>query len=148
MRAREIMTSPVITLRENDTLATAARILVEKRVSGLPILDAEGKLVGVLTMTDLTPRDGEVPHSDVKAIQLFRRWLGPGGIAEAYGEAEKIPLKDVMQVDLVTAAPDAEIEHVARLMLDNGVNHIPIVEGERVVGIVTRHDYLRLAATR
>lgn len=146
MNARDLMTTPAITMREDETLAAAARVLLEKRVSGLPIVDAAGKLVGILTSTDLAPRDSTVPHSDVRAIQLFRKWLGPGGLVEAYREAERIPLKDAMNPNPIVALPDDNIEHVAELMLENRINHVPIVQEERVIGIVTRHDFLRLAA--
>lgn len=146
MLSRELMTTPAITMREDETLAAAARLLIDKRVSGIPIVDAAGKLVGILTSTDLAPSDGSVPHSDVHAVQLFRRWLGPGGLVEAYREAERIPLKDVMNRDPVTARPDEPIERIAELMLEHGINHVPVVEDGRVIGIVTRHDFLRLAA--
>ena len=102
----------------------------------------------MLASTDLAPSNSSIPHSDVRALQLFRRWLGPGGIAEAYREAENIPLKDVMTKDPISARPDDAIEHIAQLTIENAINHIPIVEDERVVGIVSRHDFLRLVARR
>lgn len=146
MLARDLMTAPAITMREDETLAAAARLLLDRRVSGLPIVNAGNKLVGILTSTDFAPVDSSVPHSDVHAIQIFRRWLGPGGLEAAYGEAARIPLKDVMNKEPITAGPEDAVEDVARLMLENRINHIPIVHEGRVVGIVTRHDFLRLAA--
>lgn len=148
MLASEIMTSPPVTIHQGRSLADAARLIVAKRISGLPIIDDSGRLVGILTSTDLAPRSAEVPHSDVRALQVFQRWLGPGGIDEAYAEAEKILLRDVMNRDPVVAGRSDPIERVATLMLENRINHIPIVEDGLVIGIVSRHDFLRLAARR
>jgi len=144
MLARELMTSPVLTLPQDATLAQAARLLVERRISGLPIVDERGELVGILTSTDFSPREVDVPHTDVRAPQIFRRWMGPGGVEEAYRQAETIRLRDVMNAQPIVAHEDDPIEKLARLMMDHDINHVPIVRGKTVVGIVTRHDFLRL----
>lgn len=146
MLARELMKTPVVTLTQDHTLGEAARLLIEKRISGLPIVDESGILVGILTSTDFSPREVNVPHSDVRAIQLFRRYLGPGGMEAAYKESENVPLRDVMNTRPIVAGPDETLERIAQLMIENEINHVPIVEDSRIIGIITRHDFLRLSA--
>lgn len=148
MLARELMTTPVITIHQTATLSEAAALLVERKINGLIIVDDEDALAGILTSTDFAPHEVDVPYADMRATQLFRKWLGPGGVEKAYHDAESTQLKDVMNRTPITSTEDVPIETIARLMIEHNINHVPILRGTTIVGIITRHDLLRLLTRR
>lgn len=142
MLARELMTAPAITIPETASLREAAELLLNNGINGLPVTDASGDLVGIITSTDFTPREEGI--GGTRAVQVLRRWLGPGGVDKAYEDTTGILLRDVMNKHPITASEDASIEAVAKLMMHHDIHHVPIVRDRKVVGIVTRHDFLRM----
>jgi CBS domain-containing protein len=146
---RDVMSTPVVTLRPDDTVEHAADVLADKNVGSLPVVDADGKLLGVLRDDDLIASEARV-H-----VPTFINFLGlgmpfPGEMKHLEQELKKIAgatLRDVMQVDVPTVAPDATLEDVATIMHDRGVNSVPVLDADgKVVGIVARADIVRFIA--
>ncbi len=146
---RDVMSTPVVTLRPDDNVEHAADVLADKNVGSLPVVDADGKLLGVLRDDDLIASEARV-H-----VPTFINFLGlgmpfPGEMKHLEHELKKIAgatLRDVMQVDVPTAAPDATLEDVATIMHDRGVNSVPVLDADgKVVGIVARADIVRFIA--
>lgn len=118
MRAVDIMTRPVLTIRAEDSVEGAAALFTEHNITAAPVLDAEGVLIGI------------VSEGDVLRAQRAHR---PG-----------VTVADVMSRTVVTVALDADMSAVAAAMLDNNVHSVPIVDdGGEVEGILCRHDLLR-----
>ena len=146
---RDVMTTPVTTLRPDDKVEHAADVLAERNVGALPVVDDDGALVGILRDDDLIASEARV-H-----VPTFINFLGlgmafPGEMKHLEQELKKIAgatARDVMQADPPTVGPDATLEDVATIMHDRGVNSLPVVDADKkVVGIVARADIVRFIA--
>ena len=144
MLAREVMAQPVTVAHEGDTLEKAARLMVDRQIGCLPIVDGEGTLVGILTESDFQAHHGFAPFSLFQMPRLFGRMIDVEGMDRIYAEARNTPISKVMQRRPVTLPEEAPIEKAAGLMLQHGIHHVPILRDGRPVGIVARRDLLRL----
>jgi CBS domain-containing protein len=130
MQARQIMTTPVVTVRPETTVRDAAMLLLEHRITAAPVLDAGGELVGMVSEGDLVvDRFGHDPRSQLRPVE--DEPPGPQTVG------------DVMSTPVVALGPSADAADLAETMLDADIRSIPIVEGAAVVGIVSRRDLLR-----
>ncbi len=141
MYASDIMTREVKTISPDATIDEAIAILLSARVSGLPVADAEGRLVGVVSEGDFLHR------AELGSIKRKPRWieflLGPGEIAKSYVLSHGRRVHDVMTRDVVTVGPTASMNEVVEVMEKRRVKRLPVVSGDRLVGIITRSDLLR-----
>jgi CBS domain-containing protein len=145
MKVREIMTRPVVTVREETPLGEAAGLMLEHRIGGVPVVGARGEVVGFITESDFAAKEECVPFSLFRAPQLFGRWMGKGDAEKLYAEARSLPAREVMTRGAVTAREDDAVEDVLELMLRHDFNRIPVVDaGGAPVGIVARHDLLKM----
>jgi CBS domain-containing protein len=134
------MTSDVITIGPEAPLKEAARRMIEAGVSGLPVTQADGSLVGIVT------------EADFVATEADRRRKRPAGLLRFLFKEAEIPSQerlvgDVMSTDLITLGPEADHAEAARLMQTEGVKRVPVVdEAGRIVGLVSRSDILRVFA--
>ncbi|MBQ3509403.1 MAG: CBS domain-containing protein [Peptococcaceae bacterium] len=144
MQAKDIMTSDVITVREDTTIDEVSRLFVEKHISGLPVVNQYDKLVGVISEGDLMYK-----HKPVKPptfINLFDG-LFPVDRKEFQEDMKRIAaheVRDLMTKPPIYAYEDTSIGELATLIVEKKVNRIPIVnEIMEVVGLVSRHDLVR-----
>lgn len=135
MRAKDVMTSPVVTVRSRTPTKDAAQLLVTRGFTALPVVDDDDRLLGIVTEADLLP-DRFAP--DPRTLIHDKRPAAAAVPAAAVDE--------LMVTDVVTADPDTHITGLSKLMLDRHVRAIPIVDDGRVLGIVTRRDLLRTLA--
>ena len=144
MNAKDVMTSPVISIEPDATVLQAVRTMLQRRVSGLPVIDAAGRLVGMLTEGDLLRR------AETGTLRQRPRWieflLGPGRLAEEYTHSHGRKVDDIMSRDPVTVAEDAPLRDVVRLMEKRQIKRVPVMRGEQVVGIVSRANLLHALA--
>ena len=150
MRVREIMSHPVITVPPSLPVKHIAAILVEKRISGVPVVDENDCLLGIVTEADLVIADEQgdlhIPHY----IELFGGVVFLEPLRRFEGRLKKAlasTVADLMTEDPVTIEPDASVAEAGRLIVRRGHNRIPVVEHGRLVGVVTRVDVLE-ALTR
>jgi len=142
MRVDDVMTTDVATVTPGASLKDVARILVERDISGVPVVDADGDVLGVVSEADLLAKERAEPPTRggplawlVDPIEVIeRRKLG----ARLAGE--------VMTSPAVTIAPYRNLATAAGIMLDNRVNRLPVVSDGKLVGIVTRADLVRAFA--
>ena len=134
MRAPDFMTRPVITVAVNATVKDAARVLLRHRVSAAPVVDDDGRVVGLVNELDLLL--GEVP-----AVPVAH--LAP--VANDISAPLRL-VREVMTADVVGLPEDADAAAFAELMRSTGFKSIPVLRGEHVVGIVSRRDLLRAVA--
>jgi CBS-domain-containing membrane protein len=127
----DIMTVEVTTLGRNDSLQVAKDIMTLGRVRHFPVVD-EGKVVGVVSQRDLYKASlGSVMKYGEKAQRAF---------------LEGIAIKEVMSAPVITIAPHASVQEAARLMMEKKLGCLPVLEGPKLVGIVTETDMLKLVA--
>jgi CBS domain-containing protein len=144
MLARDIMTQPVITVREETTLDEVARTMLDRRIGCVPVVDGEGRLRGIVTESDFCEKQRCVPLSTFRFPQLFGRWMSREGVEAMFAEARKIPAAQIMTRDVVVAAETDPVREVMARMLNKEVNRIPVVRDGVPIGIVARHDVLKM----
>jgi len=141
MEARQVMTSPTITISPAATLRQAIELMLEKRISGLPVVDEIGQLVGLISEGDLLHR------SEIGTEKHRSKWLdfllGPGRSASDYVQSHSRRVTDVMTNDVVTVEETAQLEDVVRLMEKRHIKRVPVVRDGGVAGMITRSDLLR-----
>lgn len=141
MIASDAMTPTVVTVTSGTDLGQAVRLMLERGISGLPVVDAAGKPVGILTEGDLLRRTELGTERHRPAWMQFVR--GPGREAADYVRTHARKVDEVMTRDLVTAEADAPLESVVSLMEKHGIKRVPVVRDGRLVGLVSRADLLR-----
>lgn len=144
MRAYQIMTPRVTTVRADTPIAEAAELMLKKRVSGLPVVDAAGKLVGIVSEGDFIRR-GEIGtrHRRSGWLEFF---VGPGKLASEYVREEGRTVKDVMTPEPATISEEATLEDIVQIMEQKGIKRLPVLRGDELVGIVTRANLLQAVA--
>jgi len=140
------MTKEVLTVRKSDSLADAAKLMRKRHVSGLPVVDKGGRILGILSEKDIL-RSLEEPMPSSLPASLIELVLG--GSAGSQARLEKLRdhletnrVDQWMTPDPIVVGPDASVVDIAELMRERKINRVPVVEGKRLVGIVTRHDVL------
>jgi CBS domain-containing protein len=144
LKVKDIMTKEVISVSPETEIANAAKILLEKRINGMPVMDAFGRLVGIICQSDLVVQQKAIPVPSV--FTLLESYIPLTSIKRIDKEMEKIAaltVKEAMTLEPVTVSPETDIEEVAKLMVDNKYHTLPVVEGGKVVGIVGKEDVLK-----
>jgi CBS domain-containing protein len=145
MQVRDIMTLMVIFVRPDTPVGEIAQLMYENNVSGVPVLDTAGHIVGVITELDMIVRNTRLE------LPAFIQILDGRIMLETPGHYEKrlrhmlgTHAQDIMTPDVVTVSPEAQVEEVAELMVKRRVNPVPVVENGALVGIVSRSDIIRM----
>jgi len=142
---RDVMTTEVVTLRPDQTFEVAADLLAEHGFGAAPVVDASGRLVGLLRDEDLIVSEGNL-HAPTWFNFLGAEFPLPGEAKRFESELNRMTAADVselMTTQFATAGPDETLADVATKMHDVDVTHIPIVDGGKLVGIVARGDIVR-----
>lgn len=148
MKVNEIMASPAITVGESTSLEDVARLMLDKGIGCVPVVDADGKIAGIVTEASFAAKSKGIPFSTFRAPQLLGRWLSDTSVANIYAEARQTPVSEIMVKNVVTIEEDESVNRAVELMLEHDINRVPVVRDGRPVGIVARHDLLRLMAGR
>ena len=144
MRAHQIMTKKVTTTTPQASILEAANIMLREHISGLPVVDRNSKLVGIVSEGDFIRRD-EIGTQKSRS-RWFQFILGPGKLAVEFVHARGRRVCDVMADDPVTATEDTSLQELVRLMEKNRVKRLPIMRNGAIVGIVTRSNLLAAVA--
>lgn len=145
MLVKEIMSRDVVTVHESHTIQEVAKIFIEKKISGVPVVDAQNKIVGIISEGDLVFQQKKV---NPPVFLSFFDGVIQVGKSSFFDEIKKMSaflVKDLMTKDnLILAREDMDVSDVASMLIENRVNRIPIVDdNNHVVGIVTRYDIIR-----
>ena len=146
MQAKDIMTTPVVTISPEATVREAANLMLEHQVSCLPVLDRDEGLVGILTHTDFDLHRKFIALAD-DLYSILGTSATSGTLEDAAKEASGKPVRDVMRRNVATIGEEASITEMAELMLRLKVHRLPVMRGQNLVGIITRHDLLKLFAS-
>jgi CBS domain-containing protein len=141
MRAKDIMTEPVVTVPPEASIWEAVRLMLQQKISGLPVVDKSGNLAGIVTEGDFLRR------TETDTVRRRPRWIefliGPGKLAQEYVHTSGRKVDDVMTTDVYSVSEDAPLDDVVALMERHRIKRVPVVRGQQVVGMVTRANLLR-----
>ena len=146
MKAKDIMVWNVVAVKPDDSIYTAIRMMLAKGISGLPVVDGEGRPVGVVTEGDFLRR--------IESETTLRRprWLefltSPGILASEYVKGASKSVGEVMTAGVESVGEDAPLSDIVDIMERRGIKRVPVVRDGRLVGIVTRMDLLRALVRR
>ena len=145
MHARDVMVSPVITVRSSATVKEVAELLLEKRISAAPVVDDQGKLVGIVS-------EGDLLHRAEAGTERHRSWwlqglLGDDVLAADFIRAHARKVSDIVTKRVITASPETPLHELAGLMEKNAIKRVPILENGQLVGIVSRANLIQAVAT-
>ena len=145
MRARDVMTTHVLTIGSDASVMQAAQLMLKNRISGLPVVDATGSLVGIVTEGDFLRR-GEIgtEHRRPRWLEFL---IGPGRLAGEYVRACGRKVDEIMSTGLHTITEDTPLGEVVDLMERHRIKRLPVVQGRRLVGIVSRANLLHAVAS-
>jgi len=143
-KVSDIMVFPVITANENDTLHDIAKIMLDNKVGGVPVVDEENRLVGFLSETDFSAKENNIPFSRNLAPQLFGRWLNEDEVEKMYNEARSVKVKDIMTKPPIYVEENESIKDLIEKIMKYDIHRLPVVKEEKVVGMVSRRDLLKL----
>jgi len=144
LKARDIMTKNVVTVTPDTEITQAARLLLENHFNGLPVVDGEGRLIGIICQDDLIVQQKRLPLPSL--FTFFDGLIPLTSYRSLEKEVEKIVASKVSQAmtpDPVTIDPDTNLEDIATLMVSNNIHTLPVVEGDRLVGVIGKEDVLR-----
>ncbi|RWL84396.1 MAG: CBS domain-containing protein [Mesorhizobium sp.] len=142
MQARDIMTKPVVTIATSASVAEAADLMLTRNIRCLPVVGDDGSLAGIISEGDFLRR-GELGTRRARP-----RWLeflvGPGKLADEYVRSSGRRVAEVMTAGVISAAPGASLADVVELMATHDIKNVPIVDADKIVGIVSRSDLMRI----
>jgi CBS domain-containing protein len=145
MKTADVMTRKVVSVGTQASVLEAIRLMLQNRISGLPVVDGEGLLVGIVTEGDFLRR------AETGTQRKRPRWLefltGPGRLAGEYVRTHGRKVSEIMTPDPVTAAEDTPLDEVVRLMEQHRIKRLPVVRGRAVVGIISRANLLHALAS-
>lgn len=145
MRVAEIMSTPVITVSEDALAPTVATVMQTHDIGAVVVVDAQGRLRGLITESDFTGIGRCVPFSLALAPVIFgARAATPAELERIYAMARTLPARAFMSEVVQTAEEREDVAAVVHRMLAGGLKHVPVVRDGRPVGMVARHDLLKL----
>jgi len=145
MRAHQIMTRGCITVTPHTTIEEVARIMLDRHISGLPVLDDAARLIGVVSESDFLRRS-EIGTGRKRPAWL-QFFLGPGKAASEYVHERGRRVEDVMTRDPITIGESTPLEEIVCLMEKNDIKRLPVMSGNTLLGIVTRSNLLQAVAS-
>src|SRR6266571_4354636 len=131
MKVKDVMTRPVISVEPDTSVQQAAQLMLQRRISGLPVIDKSGRLVGIVTEADFLRR------AETGTQRRRARWLeflmGPGRLADEYVHTHGRKVEEVMTSDPETVAENTDLDEVVQLMEKHRIKHLPVTRGKQVV---------------
>lgn len=141
MRAKDVMTRQVFTVRSDSTVFDAAQLMLNACISAAPVVNADGQLIGIISEADLMYRV-EI-ETDRGKGDLLDFLSGEAEGAQAYIRSHALCVTDLMNKNVITAGEDATLGEIAALMKEHHVKRVPVVRNDKVVGIVSRANLLQ-----
>ena len=141
MKAKDVMTRHVVSIAPDATVLQAARLMLQHHISGLPVVDASGALVGIISEGDFLRR------RETATERRRSRWLeflmGPGKIASEYTHSHGAKVAEVMSDDVQTVEEGTPLAEVVELMERHRIKRVPVTRGKKMTGIVTRSNLMQ-----
>lgn len=147
LKAKDIMTKDVITVKETITLEEFAKIIIQHHISGTPVVDDKGNLKGVVTENDLISQNSRLHIPTI--LRLFDAFI-PLGTSRLEDEIKKIAastVEDIYTKEVVTIDEDTIIENIATIMADKKIHLLPVMKEGKLVGIIGKKDLIKSFAS-
>ena len=144
-RAKDIMTTDVIVANKNDIIANVANLLIKEKIGGLPVVDEENKVLGIISETDIMKKES---HVDSQRMLNFIKWIIFLDDMKKF-EDEMSPIaaykvEDLMSKDIITVNENDTFDYVANVMINKSINRVPVVdENNFLKGIICRYDIIK-----
>ena len=146
-RVGDIMTTAVLTVRPDTPVYQIARLMSEHDVSGVPVIDDNERVLGVITELDMIVRNTRFKmHNFIMILDSIIYLETPKHFEERLKQLLGVTAREIMSTPAVTITPEATIEELAELMVDRRMNPLPVVKDDRLIGIISRSDIIRLMA--
>ena len=151
-KAKDIMSEDVVYLSPEDSIFDAAKVFSELKIHGAPVVEDE-KLVGMLTVSDIIRfidiKAGNLPKIPMPGfsnfmIALLRTFVASRKFTEELKRMTNLKVKDIMTSDVITAKPSTTFLEIARIMDDNNVHRVPVIKRNKLVGIITASDLMKV----
>ncbi len=145
MTAKDIMTSNVVVVNQNATIKEIAEIFLKNRIGGVPVVDEENKIVGIISETDIIQKEKNVnmPHF----INILQGYIFFDSFKEVEDDIRKIAAykaSDIMSKDVMTVKEEDSVEYVANEMIKKSINRVPVVDDNNYIkGIICRYDIIK-----
>jgi CBS domain-containing protein len=143
VKASEFMTKEVISLTPDKTVEDAAKLMLKKNISIVPIVDSTSHLVGVVTESDFIGKNADIPHALASIKRLLGQIFYHDGVEQIFQNAKKMALEKVMSNNPKFASPDDSLDKIVDQMGRFNLKRIPVVKDGKLVGVITRHDIIR-----
>lgn len=151
--AKDIMTSPVITIKGDELLSNFIDLLLKNGINGMPVVDNEGHIEGIVTRTDLFAFELKRELSTLyeKKLQyIFKEYKNSSGWSsfdDMIGQYNRtITVRDIMVTNIITAGEETPVKEICRIMKNRKINHVIIIENKKIAGIITSRDIIGLVA--
>ncbi|MFH1201639.1 MAG: CBS domain-containing protein [Candidatus Omnitrophota bacterium] len=148
MLIKDIMTRNVITVDPEMSIHKLAELFMEKNISGAPVVDKSGKLLGVVKEEGVIFQDKRVHLPTFINLTFGFLTLGTDRYNEEIKKITADKVSSIMEKDTVTVYPDVEIEDAATLMIEREIYYLPVVDKDRLVGVITKKDIVRAIAKK
>ncbi|MEJ2697583.1 MAG: CBS domain-containing protein [Candidatus Sulfobium sp.] len=144
IKAKDIMTTDVITVTPETTVEELGRLFIEKRISGAPVIDDDNKLYGIVTENDLIKRNERFHIPTL--VRLFDAFIPLGGDSSIEKEIKRMSASKVSEIcarDVVTVGPETPLTDIATMMSERGLHLLPVVSAGKLVGIIGKMDVIK-----
>jgi CBS domain-containing protein len=144
IRVEDIMTREVIVVSPDTDIAEATRLLLDNRINGVPVVDADGRVAGILCQSDLISQQKRLPiPSFFTFLDGFISLTSTKQIERQIQKIAAAKVEGIMTPDPIVVSPETSLHDVAALMVDRNYHTLPVVDGGRLVGVVGKEDVLR-----
>jgi CBS domain-containing protein len=143
--AKEVMTTDVIVAKEEDSVADVAKLLIEERIGGLPVVNSENKVVGIISETDIIKKEKYIEPP--MFVNLLEGIIFLDDIRKMEDDIKKVAaynVEDLMSKDIVMVNVNDSFDHVANIMIKKSINRVPVVDDDsKLKGIICRYDIIK-----
>lgn len=144
LKAKDIMTTDVISVTPDTLITEVARVLLGNRINGTPVIDEKRNLVGIICQSDLIAQQKKLPLPSVfNLLDTFIPLSSPGKYEKEIRKISAVNAAQAMTPNPVSVGPDTTIEEIAALMVNKGFHTIPVVEDRKLIGVIGKEDILR-----
>jgi len=143
LKAKDIMTEEVITVKPETTIEEFARLLMKRQISGAPVVDDKGKIVGIVTENDLISKNSRLHIPTI--LRLFDAYI-PLGTSKMESDIRKMAastVEDICTKDIITVDEEASVEYIATIMTEKRIHILPVVREGKLVGIIGKKDLIK-----
>lgn len=144
IKAKDIMQKNIISLSPDTEIASAVEILLKNHINGVPVVDANGELVGILCQSDLIFQQKDIPIPPIFAIldSIFPL-SSSKSLDDQFQKMAATKVAQAMVKKVTTVTPDTSVSEIASLMVEKHFHTLPVVDGKKIVGIIGKEDILK-----